>query len=155
MLQGGIDQRTRCTPERAVTYLSRRFTCWAFFPSMYRVLVFSGRSRTTPSKTVPRFGEETETPCAYGMALNAFRGKSVVRKSRVALLCFALIAETPPSLSPRLRGGVTKPELLDGLWMISCGSTDGGGGLILKRGGEPGEPCSGGGVGGYWMREEP
>ena len=122
---------------------------------MYRVFAFSGRSRTTPSNTVPRFGEETETPCAYGMALNAFRGNRVVRNSRVALVCFSLIAETPPSVSPRLSGGVTKPKLLEGLGTISCGTTDGGGGLILKRGGDSGDPCSGGGVGGYWMREEP
>lgn len=85
----------------------------------------------TPSNTVPRFGEETETPCAYGMALSAFRGNSVVRKSRVALVCFSLIAETPPPESSRLNGGVTKPESLDGLWTISWGLTDGGGGLML------------------------
>ena len=89
------------------------------------------------------------------MALSAFRGNSVVRNSRVASACFALIAETPPSESSILSGGVTKPELLDGLRIISWGSTDGGGGLMLNRGGEPMEPCSGGGVGGYWMREEP
>ena len=114
----------------------------------------SGRSRITPSNTVPRFGEETETPCAYGIALNAFRGNSVVRKSSVALVCFALMAETP-SESSRLSGGVTKPEQLEGLCAISLGPTDGGGGLMLKREGESEELCSGGGVGGYWMKEEP
>jgi len=118
------------------TYLSRRFTCSAFFPSMYRVLGFPGRSRITPSNTVPRLGEETETPCAYGMALSAFRGNSVVRNSSVALACFALMAETPPSAlseSSRLSGGVTKPKLWGGLCTISLGATDGGGGLMLKR----------------------
>ena len=125
---------------------------------MYRVLVFLGRSRTTPSNTVPRLGEETETPCAYGMALKAFRGNSVVRSSSVALACFALMADTPPSLlseASRLGGGVTRPEVLDGLCTMSWGPMDGGGGLMLKREGELRESCSGGGVGGYWMREEP
>ena len=125
---------------------------------MYRVLALSGRSRITPSNTVPRFGEETETPCANGIALNAFRGKSVVRKSSIALVCFALMAETPPSTlseSPKLSGGVTKPDMLEGLCTISRGQTDGGGGFMLKQEVESGEPCSGGGVGGYWMKEEP
>jgi len=111
-----------------------------------------------PSNTVPRFGEETETPCANGIALNAFRGNSVVRKSSIALVCFALMAETLPSTlseSSRLSGGVTKPDPLEGLCTISRGPTDGGGGFMLKREGESGEPCSGGGVGGYWMKEEP
>ena len=85
---------------------------------MYRVFVWPGRSRITPSNTVPKFGEETETPCAYGIALSAFRGNSVVRKSSIAWVCFALMAETPPSAlsdSSRLSGGVTKPESLEGL----------------------------------------
>ena len=107
---------------------------------------------------MPRLGEETETPCAYGMALKAFRGNSVVRSSSVALACFALMADTPPSLlsePSRLGGGVTRPEVLDGLCTMSWGPMDGGGGLMLKREGELRESCSGGGVGGYWMREEP
>jgi hypothetical protein len=102
-------------------YLSRRLMCWASFPSMYRVLGFPGRLRMTPSNTVPSPGAETETPCACGIALNAFRGNSVVRKSSVALVCLALIAETPPSsLSepPRLSGGVTRPDSLDCLGTI-------------------------------------
>jgi len=110
----------------------------------------------TPSNTVPRLGEDTETPCAYGMALNAFRGNSVVRNSSVALVCFALIAEIPPSApseSPRLSGGVTSPEMSGVFWTISWGPMDGGGGLMLNRGGEAGAPCSGGGVGGYWIEE--
>jgi len=92
----------------------------------------------TPSNTVPRLGEETETPCAYGMALNALRGNSVVRNSSVALECFALMAEiplSPLSESSRLCGGVTSPELLGVLCTISWGPIDGGGGLMLKRGG--------------------
>ena len=117
------------------TYLSRRFIFSAFFPSMYRVLGFPGRSRITPSNTVPGLGEETETPCAYCMALNAFRGNSEARNSSVAWVCFALMAETPPSAlseSLRLCGGVTKPEPWGGLCTISLGATDGGGGLMLK-----------------------
>jgi hypothetical protein len=150
-------QQAQHIPKWTVTYLSRRLKCWAFFPSMYRVLGFPGRLRITPSNTVPRLGEETETPCACGIALSAFRGNSVVRKSSVALACLALMAETPSTLSEssRLCGGVTRPVSLGCLRTISWGQTDGGGGLMLKRGGRAGESCSGGGVGGYWMRKEP
>lgn len=84
---------------------------------------------------MPKFGEETETPCACGIALSALRGKRVVRRSSVALVCLALIAETPPSpLSEpsRLCGGVIKPEFVGFLCAISLGLTDGGGGLISK-----------------------
>ena len=79
---------------------------------MYNVLGLPGRSRITPSKVVPKLGEETERLCACGMALSALRGNSVVKKSRVALVCLELKAETPPlelSESSRLCGGVTKP----------------------------------------------
>lgn len=125
---------------------------------MYRVLGFPGQSRITPSNTVPRFGEETETPCACGIALSALRGNNVVNKSSVALVCLALIADIPPSAfseSSRLSGGVTRPESLGCLCLIFLGLTEGGGGLRLKWGRKSGEPCSGGGVGGYWMMEEP
>ena len=127
---------------------------------MYRVLGFPGRSRITPSNTVPKLGEETETPCASGIALSVFRGNSVVRKSSVAFVCLALIADTPPSAfseSSRLSGGVWRPVPSGCLCMcmISLGLTDGGGGVRSKRGRNSEESCSGGGVGGYWMREEP
>jgi hypothetical protein len=141
-----------------VTYLSRRLMCWAFFPSMYRVLGFPGRSRITPSNTVPKLGEETETPCAYGIALSMHSVETAWSGSRELPWSAWHLWQTLHPLRFRIfktewRGVQTRT--LGCLCMISLGLTDGGGGLRLKREGNSGEPCSGGGVGGYWMREEP
>lgn len=115
-------EHPKCSSARSrrATIVSRNCTFSAPLPSTYKVLFLwdllagSGKSRITPSQTVPRPGDEIFTLLACGKAVIPECGNKVVRKSRAADDCLALMDEMllpdPLKEDSGVGGGVASAE---------------------------------------------